>query len=155
MKPAKLGRKPLEKGGSCKRTKSTGEPSTREENKERNTSQLPRLLCWTRVRSVAGASTWREFEQGVFNHFRDKPDGLERVTGSGTWPVGAGWDPLGGKGASLGRLGGLGVERSTVWVEGALGVENVWWPSSPTSMASSLSEEASDSSSSEGGEVSG
>ena len=45
MKPEKLGRKPLEEGGSCKRTTSTWGPSAREENKERNTSQLPRLLC--------------------------------------------------------------------------------------------------------------
>jgi len=45
---------------------------------------------------------------------------------------------------------GLGVERSTVWAGGALGVEGVGWPSSPTSMACSLSEEASDSSWSEG-----
>jgi len=91
---------------------------------------------------------------GFFNHFRDEPEGLVGVTGSGTWPVGAGWGPLGSEGASLGRRG-LGVERSTVWVAGALGVSGVGLPSSPTSMASSLSEEASDSSSSEGGEASG
>jgi len=30
-----------------------------------------------------------------FNHFRDKPEGLEGVTGGGAWPVGAGWDLLG------------------------------------------------------------
>jgi len=45
---------------------------------------------------------------------------------------------------------GMGVERSTVWAGGASGVEGAGRPSSPTSMASSLLEEASDSSSSEG-----
>ena len=45
LKPEKLGRKPLEKGGSCKRIISAGGPSAREANKERNTSQLHRLLC--------------------------------------------------------------------------------------------------------------
>jgi len=69
--------------------------------------------------------------------------------------VGASWDPLGGAGASLVCWRGLGVERSMVWVEGASGVEGAGWPSSPTSMASSLSEEASDSSLSEGGGASG
>jgi len=92
---------------------------------------------------------------GFFNHFRDGPEGLVGVTASGTWPVGAGWGPLGSARASLGRRGGLGVERSTVWVAGALGVEGAWRPSSPPSMGSSLSEEASDSSSSEGGKPSG
>ena len=41
------------------------------------------------------------------------------------------------------------------WAEGASGVEGAGWPSSPTSMASSLLEEASDSSSSEGEGASG
>jgi len=91
---------------------------------------------------------------GVFNHFRDEPEGLAGVTGSGTWPVGAGWDPL-GSARAVGWGGGVGVERSTVWVVGALGVEGAWRPSSTTSMASSLSEEASDSSSSEDGVASG
>jgi len=91
---------------------------------------------------------------GLANHLRDEPEGLAGVTGSGTWLVGSGWGPLGGARASLGRRG-LGVERSTVWVAGALGVEGAWRPSSPTSMASSPSEEASDSSSSEGGAASG
>jgi len=91
---------------------------------------------------------------GFFNHLRDEPESLAGVTGSGTWPVGACWGPPRGARASLGRRG-LGVERSTVWVAGALGVEGAWRPSSPTSMASSVSEEASDSSSSEGGEASG
>ena len=45
LKPEKLGRNPLEEGGSWRRTRSVGGPSAREENKERNTSQLPRLLC--------------------------------------------------------------------------------------------------------------
>jgi len=92
---------------------------------------------------------------GFFNHFRDEPEGLAGVTGSGTWPVGAGWGLLGSARASLGRWGGRGVERSTVWVAGALGAEGAWRPSSTTSMASSLSEEGSDSSSSEGGLASG
>jgi len=60
---------------------------------------------------------------GFVTHFRDGPEILAGVTGSGTWPVGAGWGPLGGARASLGRRGALGVERSTVWVAGALGVE--------------------------------
>ena len=79
---------------------------------------------------------------GSFDHFRDKPAGLEGVTG-------------GGAGAFLVCWRGLGMERSTVWVEGALGVEGPGRPSWPTSMASSLSEEASDSSSLEGGGGSG
>ena len=86
-----------------------------------------------------------------FNHFRDGPAGLEGVTGGRPWPVGAGWDPLGGAGASLVCWRGLGVERLMFWVEEASGVEGAGWPSSPTSMASSLSEKASDSSSLEGG----
>jgi len=65
---------------------------------------------------------------GFFNPFRDEPDGLEGVTG-------------GGAGVSLVCWRGLGVERSMVWAERALGVEGAGWPSSPTSMASSLSEE--------------
>jgi len=65
--------------------------------------------------------------------------------------VGAGWDPLGGAGTSLVCWRGRGVERSMVWAEGASGVEGPGWPLSPTSIASSLSEEGSDSSSSEGG----
>ena len=92
---------------------------------------------------------------GFFNHFRDKPEGLEGVTGGGAWPVGAGWDPLGGAGASLVCWRGLGVERLMVWAEGASGVQGAGWLSSPTSMASSLLEEASDNSSSEGGGASG
>ena len=71
-----------------------------------------------------------------FNHFRVEPEGLEDVSGGGT-------------GASLVCWRGLRVERSMVWAEGALGVEGAGWPSSPTSMASSLFQEASDSSSSE------
>jgi len=71
------------------------------------------------------------------------------------WPVGAGWGPLGGAGSFLEWQRGLGVERSTVWVRGALGVEGPGRPSSPTSMASSLSEEASNSFSSEDAGASG
>ena len=76
---------------------------------------------------------------GIFNHFRDEPEGLVGVTGRGSWPVGAGSGPMGSEGASLGRRG-LGVERSTVWVAGALGVSGAGRPSSPTSMASSLTQ---------------
>jgi len=87
---------------------------------------------------------------GVFNHLRVYPKGLEGVTGGRPWPVGAGWDPLQGAGASLDCWRGLGVERSIVWAGGASGVVGAGRPSSLTSMTSSLSEEASDSSSSEG-----
>ena len=38
---------------------------------------------------------------GLFNHFRDEPDGFEGVTGSRAWPVGTGRGPLGGSGAFL------------------------------------------------------
>jgi len=70
-------------------------------------------------------------------------------------PVGFGWDLLGGAGASRVCWVGLGLERSMGRVEGASGVVGAGRPSSPTSMASSLSEEASDSSLSEGGGASG
>jgi len=58
---------------------------------------------------------------GFINHFRDGPEVLAGVTGSGTWPVGAGWGPLGGARASLERRGALGVGRSMVWVVGGFG----------------------------------
>jgi len=45
LKPEKLGRNPVEEGGSCQKTMSTGGPSVEEANKERNTYQLLRLLC--------------------------------------------------------------------------------------------------------------
>jgi len=92
---------------------------------------------------------------GFFNHFRDEPEGLEGVTGGGPCPVGAGWDPLEWVGASVGCWRGLGVERSMVWVVGPSAVAGAGRPSSPKSMASSLWEEASDDSSSEGGWASG
>jgi len=91
----------------------------------------------------------------VINHLQDEPKGLEGVTGGGRWPVGTGWDPLGRVGASLHCWRGLGVERSIVWAGGALGVVGAGRPSLPPSMASSLSEEASDKSLSEGGGASG
>jgi len=94
-------------------------------------------------------------ETRVFNHFRDKPQGLMGVTGGAAWPVGAGWHPLGGGEGVSGLLDGCGGERSTVWVEGASAVVGARWPSSPTSIASSLSEELSDNSLSEGGGASG
>jgi len=65
--------------------------------------------------------------------------------------VGAGWDPLGGVGASRDCWRGLAVETSLGRAGGAPGVVGAGRPSSPTSMASSLSEEASDSSSLKGG----
>jgi len=61
----------------------------------------------------------------------------------------------GGPGASRDCWRGLGVERSMGRAEGASGVVGAGRPSSPTSMAFSLSEEASDGSSSEGGGASG
>ena len=45
LKPVKRGRKPLLEGGSCNRTMSAWRVPTREPKRERNTSQLPRLLC--------------------------------------------------------------------------------------------------------------
>jgi len=66
--------------------------------------------------------------------------------------AGARW---GGVEASLVCWSGPGVERSMVLADWGSGVEVAGWPSSPISMASSVSEEASDSSSSEGGGASG
>jgi len=86
----------------------------------------------------------------VFNHFRDGPEGLYGVSGSRPWPVGAGWGPLGGAWVSLDWRMGLGVERSLARVGGASGVEGAGRRLSATFIAPSLSEEASDSSSSEG-----
>jgi len=91
----------------------------------------------------------------VVDHCRAGPDELEGVTGGKPRPVGTGWDPLGGAGASQDCWRGLGVERSMGRVEVASRVVGAGRPSSPTSMASSLWEEASDSSSSEGGGASG
>jgi len=65
--------------------------------------------------------------------------------------VGAGWDPLGEAGASQDCGRGLLVERSMVWVEGVSEVAGAGRPFSPTSMASSLSGEASDTSSAQCG----
>ena len=93
--------------------------------------------------------------KGGFYSFPGRTRGLEGVTGDKPEPVDAGWGPLGGAGTSPEGRRGLGVERSMVWVGGALGLGGAWWLSSPTSMASSLSEEALDSSSSEGGAASG
>jgi len=92
---------------------------------------------------------------GVSQSFPERVQGLAGVTGGKPRPVGAGWDPLGGAGASQDCWTGLGVERSMGWAEGASGVAGAGRPSSPISMASSLSEEASDYSSSEGGGASG
>ena len=61
----------------------------------------------------------------------------------------------GGRGASLDCWRGLRVESSMVWVEGASGVVGAGRPSSRISMASALSEEAADISSSEVGGASG
>jgi len=92
---------------------------------------------------------------GGVKHFRAEPDGLEGVSGGRPRPVGAGWDRLGGAGASRDCWRGLGVERSMGRAGGVPGVAGAWRPSSPTSMASSLSEETSASSSSDGGGASG
>jgi len=81
--------------------------------------------------------------------------GLEGVTGGKPGPVGTGWGPLGGAVLSLGWWGALGLERSIVWAGGVSGVEDDGWPSLLTSMASSLSQEASDGSASEGRRASG
>jgi len=70
------------------------------------------------------------------------------VAGPGQWVLaGTRW---GGAGASLECWRGLWVERSVGLVEGASEVGGAGRPSSPTSMASSLSEEASHSPASEG-----
>ena len=61
--------------------------------------------------------------------------GLEGVTGRRPRPVDAGWDPLGGAGASRICWRGLGVDRSIVWVEGVSEVAGAGLPSLPTSMA--------------------
>ena len=45
LKPAKWGRNPLLERGSCSKTISGWRVPAREPNRERNTSQLPRLLC--------------------------------------------------------------------------------------------------------------
>jgi len=92
---------------------------------------------------------------GIVNGFLAEPDGLKEVTGGRPLPVGAGWDPLGVVGASRDCWRGRGVERSMGRAEGASGVVGAGRPLPPTSMASSLSEEASDSSSSERGGASG
>ena len=80
---------------------------------------------------------------GDFDHLRDGPEWLVGVFSGRPLPVGAGQGPLGGAPVSL-DWRGLGVERSIVWAEGALGVQGAGRPSSPTSMASSLSEEGLD-----------
>jgi len=75
------------------------------------------------------------------------------VASLGQWVLaGARWE---GAGSFQEWRRGLGVERSTVWMGGASGAEGDCWALSPISMASSLSEEVSDSSSSEGGWASG
>ena len=45
LKPVKRGRKPLREGGSCSKTMLAWRDPTRDLKRERNTSQLPRLLC--------------------------------------------------------------------------------------------------------------
>ena len=80
---------------------------------------------------------------------------MEGVSGGKPGPVGAGWGPLEGSWVSIEWGGALGVEWALVWSEGALGVVGAGPTSLPTSMASSLSEETLDISSSEGGRASG
>jgi len=100
LNPWKLGRNPLEDGGSCKRRMSAREgPSVREENKERNTFQLPRLLCWMRVSFVAGASPWREVER-EFLILSGRTRGL--IRGYRPWALASGcWLGPAGGGASV------------------------------------------------------
>ena len=69
--------------------------------------------------------------------------------------MGAGWDPLGGVEVSRDCWRALGVERSMGRADGASGVLRAGRPELLTSMASSLTQEASDNSSSEGGGASG
>ena len=59
----------------------------KEEIKERNTSQLPRLLCWTRVSFVAGASPWWEVERGSLIISGTDPRIYKRLplAGPGQW----------------------------------------------------------------------
>jgi len=66
-----------------------------------------------RSQSLACDGAW------VVNHFRAEPASLEGVTGGRPLPVGAGWDPLGGAGASRDCWSGLGVERSIGGADGA------------------------------------
>jgi len=82
----------------------------------------------------------------VSSDYREEPEGLEGVTGGWAVPVGAGWGPLGGAGSFQEWRRDVAVERSTVLIGGALGEEGTCWPLSPTSMASSVSEGASDTS---------
>ena len=78
---------------------------------------------------------------------------MEGATGGKPGPVGTGCGLLEGVWVALVWWRGLGVERSLVGAGAALGVVGGGRTSSPTSMASSLSEEASESSLSEGGKT--
>ena len=78
---------------------------------------------------------------GAINHLRDKPEVPEGGTIGGSRPVGAGWDPLGGAGASLECWRGLGVQRWIVWAGGASGLVGPGRPWSPSSLPSSLLEQ--------------
>ena len=84
-----------------------------------------------RSQSLAGSGV------GVVNHYRAEPEGLEGVTGGRPRPVGTGWGPLGGAGASRVRWVGFGVERSMGRAEGTSGVVGAGRPSSPTSIPKS------------------
>jgi len=155
LKPEKLGRKPLEDGGLCKRRILAG-GAFRQGGKQAE-KHIPATQAVVLNEGEVGCRSQSlvSGKMGVFNDLWDKPEGLEEVTGGVPWPVGAGWGPLGGAGASLDWWRGLGVERSIVRAGGALGEEGAGRQSSPTSMGSTLLEEVSDSSSSEGAEASG
>jgi len=56
LNPDKARRKLLKTVGCCQSMISTGETSVKEENKERNTSQLQGLLCRTRMTDATGPS---------------------------------------------------------------------------------------------------
>jgi len=55
---------------------------------------------------------------GFFNHFWDGPEGLEGITSGGACGVGAGWDLLGGAGASLVCWRGLGSKGQCFGLNG-------------------------------------
>src|ERR1700761_6274419 len=105
LKPENLGRKPLLEGGSCSSTMSVCGSPTRDSKRERNTSQLPRLLCWTIEVRRKGACPKVEFF-------------LTRLFMAGTSPCvqGGYWldgPPCGCRGFTIGR-----GRRAASWLAG-------------------------------------